>query len=489
MVTMFSILHISDLHRSHDDPVDNYSLVAALVADRDRYSGETPVVPAPNAIIVSGDLIRGSPIGQDNWQRDIRDQYRVASEFLDQLTRRFLDGDRSKLIIVPGNHDVCWNTSFDSMERVPVAEYPSDVRKALIDPDSNYRWSWKERALYRISKADVYAQRLRAYWEFAEKFYADVPLLRPIDGYRGYQLFELYGRRIVVAAFDSISGNDCFGYSGAIHRGAVARCNLDIRDIPHSYDLCIAVWHHSIQGPPLRDDYMEIGQVYEMAGLRFQLGLHGHQHVAGAATHYVHLSDSPCMAVVSAGSLCAGSRELPRGVNRQYNVIVIEDDLCRARVHVREIVEWEQFSRKSNGAFLQGFVEMCWQPRVDPVGRVIGAGEENTRRAILLAEDALHSGNARRAIELLQAVELPPGSHARSVAIQAALKAENWGFMVTAITEPQSIEEAVFLISALIQSDFLDRAAEVLIKYPGIDAGTRTELEGRIETRRILRAK
>jgi len=49
MITMFTILHISDLHRSRDEPVDNDSLVAALVADRDRYSGETPVVPAPNA--------------------------------------------------------------------------------------------------------------------------------------------------------------------------------------------------------------------------------------------------------------------------------------------------------------------------------------------------------------------------------------------------------------------------------------------------------
>ena len=29
---MFSILHISDLHRSRDEPVDNDSLIAALLA-------------------------------------------------------------------------------------------------------------------------------------------------------------------------------------------------------------------------------------------------------------------------------------------------------------------------------------------------------------------------------------------------------------------------------------------------------------------------
>ena len=32
---MFSILHISDLHRSSEEPVDNDSLLAALLADRE----------------------------------------------------------------------------------------------------------------------------------------------------------------------------------------------------------------------------------------------------------------------------------------------------------------------------------------------------------------------------------------------------------------------------------------------------------------------
>jgi len=68
--------------------------------------------------------------------------------------------------------------------------------------------------------------------------------------------------------------------------------------------LRVAVWHHSVRGSPLREDYMEVGQILEMVGLRFQLGMHGHQHVAEAATHYVHLSETQSMAVASAGSLC-----------------------------------------------------------------------------------------------------------------------------------------------------------------------------------------
>jgi Calcineurin-like phosphoesterase len=340
---MFSILHISDLHRSRDEPSDNDSLVAALLADCDRYLGETPVVPFPNAIVVSGDIIQGAPIGVDNWQEVMKDQYRVAEDFLDHLTRRFLNGDRSRLIIVPGNHDVCWNTSFASMERIE-SEYPTNVRKALTGPDSNYRWSWKELALYRIQDKNAYKNRLSAYWNFVEGFYADVQLLKPIDRNRGFQLFELHDRKIIVVAFDSISNNDCFSYSGKIPQGAIARSANKLRDIPHSYDLRLAVWHHSIHGPPMQDDYMEIGQIHEMVGLGFHLGMHGHQHVAEATTQYIHLNESQAMAVVSAGSLCAGSNELPRGVNRQYNLIVIEDDMRRARVHVREMAEGGQFS-------------------------------------------------------------------------------------------------------------------------------------------------
>ena len=488
-MNLFSILHISDLHRSHDEPVDNDSLVAALLADRDRYMGETPIVPSPDAIIVSGDLIQGAPINHPGWEAAVVDQYRVAGDFLDHLARRFLGGDRSRIIIVPGNHDVCWNRSFASMERVPEAEYPDDVRKALLEPDSNYRWSWNERALYRIRDAIGYSCRMTAYWDFVENFYAGLSLLRPIDRRRGFQLFELCQGQIVIAAFDSTTGNDCFSYSGAIPRGSIARCDLALRDISHSYNLRIAVWHHGLHGPPMSDDYMDIGQVHQMAGLHFQLGMHGHQHVAAATTHYVHLSETQSMAVVSTGSLCAGLKELPRGVNRQYNIVVIEDDLSRARVHVREMVEGEQFCRKNSGAFPQGFVELSWPVTTNMMGHVVDARQENIRRAILEAEEALHSGKEREAITLLQDVELSPGSHARRIVIDAALKLEDWSQLITILAQPQSTEEAVIQASAFIRTNALDRAVAILGEHQEIDSGTRNALEEQIMAKRMMRGE
>ena len=42
---MFTILHISDLHRSKEEPIDNQTLLASLLADQDRYAGENPRIP------------------------------------------------------------------------------------------------------------------------------------------------------------------------------------------------------------------------------------------------------------------------------------------------------------------------------------------------------------------------------------------------------------------------------------------------------------
>jgi 3',5'-cyclic AMP phosphodiesterase CpdA len=104
---LFSILHISDLHISTEEPVDNASLIASLLRDRDRYPLETPQIRPPDAIVVSGDLIHGATIGHPTWQKEIESQYQIAEQFLADLTNRFLDGDRSRIVIIPGNHDVC----------------------------------------------------------------------------------------------------------------------------------------------------------------------------------------------------------------------------------------------------------------------------------------------------------------------------------------------------------------------------------------------
>jgi 3',5'-cyclic AMP phosphodiesterase CpdA len=162
----FAVLHISDLHRSPRDPISNDELMSALIGDRDRYIGEDPPVPAPQAIVVSGDLIQGVPLDTADFGAELVRQYMVAEEFLDELVRRFLDGDRSRLIMVPGNHDIDWNTAFAGLELVERKDFPENLAASLNGEYSEYRWDWKSLALYRIADPALYARRLEAFWTF-----------------------------------------------------------------------------------------------------------------------------------------------------------------------------------------------------------------------------------------------------------------------------------------------------------------------------------
>lgn len=484
---MISILHISDLHRSEAEPMDNKSLIAALVADCDRYVGETPRVPPPTAIVVSGDLVQGAAIDAENWKESIREQYDVTRDFLNQLCTQFLDGDKRRMVLIPGNHDVCWNTSRQAMKTVPKTKYPNDLHTSLTQPGTNYRWSWRELKLYQIVNEVIYKQRMDFYWDFVESFYQGVDLQFPLDRDRGFQLFELFGRRVLIAAFDSIHGNDCYSFSGTIAPDSVGACAIKLRDIEHDYLLRIALWHHSIQGPPLHSDYMDASQVKEMIAHGFQLGLHGHQHVASTLTQYIHLNESKAMAVVGAGSLCAGTSQLPRGQDRQYNLIVLENDFAKARVHVREMGEGGQFICKRSGPFLNGFVEVSWFAQTNVMGMKIDAQASNDRRTIEAAEKHLRTGRAERAIELLKTVDVNSYPYARQILLSALLAEQKWNALVEAIGTPMGIQEVVTLVTALMRAGRLIEAQDRLDAEVELDAGTRQELQQRLRTEQLMR--
>ena len=238
----------------------------------------------------------------------------------------------------------------------PVAEdeVPTDLIDQLGSPNSPLRWDWRKRKLYEISNPDVYARRLDSYWDFVEGFYSGFDLKFPIRRDAGYNLFELDGGRILVAALESLHGNDCFSYRASFDPRAVPGAALRTRDKGGLYNLRIAVWHHGLYSEPsYRSDYLPINSVYDLIGHGFQLGLHGHQHFAEIGSHYVHVPGEQEMAVVSAGSLCAGARDLPRGVNRQYNIVGVSDDYSEAEVHVREMTRGNHFA-PSGGASVFG---------------------------------------------------------------------------------------------------------------------------------------
>jgi 3',5'-cyclic AMP phosphodiesterase CpdA len=129
---LFTLLHISDLHRSPHDPIENASLLDALLTDKDRYLVETPKVGAPDAAIVSGDIIQGVTLNTPDYAAELDRQYGVAYDFLAQLAVRFFSGDHSRVVVVPGNHDVCWNTAYDAMTELTPEDPPIEAHAKLF---------------------------------------------------------------------------------------------------------------------------------------------------------------------------------------------------------------------------------------------------------------------------------------------------------------------------------------------------------------------
>lgn len=462
-------------------------LVASLLADRDRYA---PLLRVPDAVVVSGDIIQGASLNVEGWAEDIRGQYDVAYQLLAQLADRFADGDRSRVVLVPGNHDVCWNTARGAMLPVAPEREPQGI-PGCLGPNGRHRWSWRDRQIFEIHDPSAYARRLDAYWDFVERFYDCAGLAYPISRDRGFNLFELDERRIVVAAFDSTFANDCFCDQGSLKPDAVANCGLLLRDSDTPYKLRIATWHHSIQGPPVNSDYMDVQSIHELIGAGFRMGLHGHQHLADVGAHYIHLPEQHAMAVVSAGSLCAGSRELPRGTDRQYNIVVIGDDFCRARVHVREMQRGNQFGQCTRGGLSgSGSLELEWELPADAVGRRIDLVDAQGQAVVLRAEAAFRNGDAAGASLMLEGTATPVGSYARALRLQVLRATRAWAALATLVDQPASPDELVALVEALEKSAQIERATIALAQHADrleLAAHIRRELQEKLDLRRMVK--
>jgi hypothetical protein len=298
-------------------------------------------------------------------------------------------------------------------------------------------------------------------------------------------VFQLWNGRIGVAVFNSCRGNDCYAVHGAIEPSAIALAR-QIMSRDHRFGLWIAVWHHSIEGAPYRSDYMDVDQVRNMVGYGFRLGLHGHQHSHHVIPMHIDLPDRETMAVVSAGSLCAGAKDLPTGFYRQYNIIEVADDLKSARVHVRQMETAHLFSGcHLTSAGGKTYVDIRWsEPPLGSAALIdVGAVPPHV---ILEAEGMVAAGKGVEAAERL--VGWMPGlsGYGRTVFIQACISGGKWEWIIQHIGEPQSINEMVALVEACDRSRTPSPARSALGAYSerlGMPAWQRRELELRLLVR------
>ncbi|NTI64162.1 hypothetical protein G6L85_21845 [Agrobacterium rhizogenes] len=445
---MPTLLHLSDLHRSQADPLDNDTLLAALLSDIDRFALN---YERPSALIVSGDLVQGVRLGEPNFSHEMRSQYAVAFDLIGRLCDELLESDRSRVVVVPGNHDICWNTSTTSVELVAPERYPKPLRQALTNRDGQLRWSWEEQRLYRISDQDAYERRLEAYWDAFERFYAGVILPLQVDRHRGFHLFQLFDKAMVVAAFESTHRNDHLRFEAELATGVVSRCSLELRKLALNPSLLAAVWHHSIHGPPSKDDYLNIETVTEMAALGFQMGFHGHQHLAESTDLSVSIGGGSTMCVVSAGSLFAGWNDLPRGTNRQYNIVRFDTGLASATLHIREMAEGNQFSEMKRGRFLEGKVPLSWSRQLNAVGQPAKLDQRRLSELTEAVEEATRRRVASPAIGDLLARKPAPATYPRKVLLSGLQVAGDWKAIQSYFWPASNPDEALAVAEAAYQ--------------------------------------
>ena len=457
---LYTILHISDLHRMEGRSVTNQELFSSLVADFQRSARETPALTRPDAIVVSGDLVEGLRLGSANYPDSLRLQYQEAEELLVLLVNEFLGGDRSRIVIVPGNHDVDWNgvrQAFE-LEQHP----PENLRGFISSPDASYRWSWTDRQVFRISDLECYQRRFQYFEDMYKHFYQNVSLTHSVDPSRPWNLFCLDDGNILVAGFNSCIVNDCFSDIGHIRSSDVADCHLAMRPLVRPECLPIAVWHHGVGGSPWSSDYLDTNTVKLMIDKGFRLGLHGHRHDSSIAPVDLFLSTRETLAVIGAGSLCAGEKALPHGINHRYNVIQVNRQEKTGMVHVREMNQagiWGPGQLFETGG--QSHLAFQWTAsslEVADQGRSGGY-------SIALADEIermISSGYPHEAIAILSNDSVITGVYRRQLLSKALGRAEDWLALKNLLESPQNEDELAMFYTASENSGDMSGVAEAL---------------------------
>ena len=191
----------------------NDELLSAIFSDSSRWESEG--IPWPDLIVVSGDLIQGVKTDAEEPESLITAQYAEVTDFLQKLTSKFVASDQSRVIIVPGNHDVNWSRARRAMD--PAKTILDGIPEKAFEADSSVRWSWQDLQAYVISDKNLYQSRYDHFRQFLSNFYDKLdssPLSRQDDD---LVYFEDLSLGIVVVGFSSWYGNDCFLPRGRYH--------------------------------------------------------------------------------------------------------------------------------------------------------------------------------------------------------------------------------------------------------------------------------
>ncbi len=338
-MSKFSILHISDIHKI--EGVEYEPLFQSLRRDRDSYTEYEGILP-PTFVVVSGDLIQGAYT-----EDEIIAQYAEAESFLSSICELYLQGDRSRLIVVPGNHDVSRVATTASLQ--PSTKSYEISKDTFFKGATDIRWNWKDHQFYEITDAERYGQRFNLFVDFYNRFFNDIRKYPENPEEQGYIVVnDDYG--ICFACFNSCCHLDHLCDTGCISDDALNSISKELTDSYNAGYLNVAVWHHHFYGRPLETNYMDRAFLTDLLSCNIQMGLFGHQHFTQIAEEYSDLllqkdNHVQKLLLVSSGTLFGGKKVLPVNCRRQYNIIEIDKRNGEALI---DINIREDFNTKAN---------------------------------------------------------------------------------------------------------------------------------------------
>lgn len=444
---VFSILHISDLHK--DESCNYNQLLDSLKADKDKFPslGIAPV----KYIVVSGDLVHGS--NKDDAKEaceEISQQYAEVAVFLQGLVSTFLDGEIRRLVIVPGNHDMNRSISKYAMkpidvtqvERVKRSYWESFGRKQI------YRFDWKTLSFFEINDEVAYSQRFDSFESFYNAFYNSIGRKFPTKPENEAYTLEFPEDNIAFACFNSCYQLDHLNVMGAIDNDSIHSIYNSLCDYYSKGYLVIGVWHHHLYGPPYRDDFMNKDFTEHLSQNHILVGLYGHQHKSEVVEALSDLSDDMDLdkvMLVSAGTLFGSRKEMLPGVKRQYNVINVA--VINGKAHLDVFFRED---KKNDSAY------PIWGGKHIPndkksIGFDVQLNHLSDDELIHIIDDGTRkSNNFKQGIVRLQALELEKGNGMIDGYLQKLNVTDDAEFLVANIQNPETEIAYAYLLQALI---------------------------------------
>ena len=453
MASKITILHISDLHRITEANVN--CLSASFNVEKEYYRANH--IPMPSFIVVSGDIIQGSKEGEvSKAQAEIQSQYEVAAKFLSGLCDLFFGGDRSRMIIVPGNHDVSQYVTRGCMSKIDTDDYKPFV-ESLWNDDSNIRWSWKDLGFYQISDTKGYKDRFNDFISFYNNFYQDVkwperkyPSLVDAEA----DIIDFKEEGVTFVCFNSCYQLDHLQQSGYISFNALSNLSTKLLAKKRQGRLLVAVWHHHTQGLPKENNYLNYRILDNMTKYGIGLALHGHQHISGILNEYRDVFTKDNLWLVSAGTVYGNSSDMVPGTTRQYNLITIEREGrdCHLTLMSRE----DKSLQNPEPVWENGLIGKSQQLSYTFGIRLEEEAKENSMEEIYQQINEINR-EVEKTKDYLQAskrlMELDLTNPAvRKFLIEYLQRAEDMDTIIKVFAEPKIPSEAIVFIESCIKS-------------------------------------